>query len=457
MPAPVNVVLVVTDDQGGWAVPWRMPELVMPELQRLADEGTVLNEAHCASPVCSPARASLVTGRMPSAHGVHDWITERTADEPLRDFLDDQPALAATLADAGYTCAMVGKWHLGDAATPAPGYSTWYAHQSGGGPYTGAPVWRDGEPVIEPRHFTEAVGDEAVAFLDGVDEGQPFFLHVNFTAPHDPWFEQHPARLTDLYADTDFPSVPAPSEHPWFAARRDSFSRALGDRVGALTGYCASLTGVDEQLGRIRRALAARGVAGRTVVIFTADNGYACGHHGMWGKGNGTVPLNLWNDSVRVPFVIADPTRTMPDRVDRLWSTAGVFETVCDATGVDPGTDPWRAGRSLYRELEADHDGEVVILDEYGAARMIRRGAWKFIGRPGGPDELYDLASDPGEERNLAGDPAQHERVTELHRGLDAHFAGLVRDGYDARHRAITGFGQHLPVRDGRDDATTYA
>lgn len=451
----VNVVLIVTDDQGAWAVPWRMPELVMPELQRLADAGIVLDEAHCASPVCSPARASMITGRMPSAHGVHDWIV--TTDAGTADgFLADQPSLARTLAGNGYTCAMIGKWHLGDSSVAAAGYSTWYAHRAGGGPYTGAPIWRDGTAVTESRHFTEAVGDEAVAFVaEAAGEG-PFFLHMNFTAPHDPWFAQHPQRLTDLYEATDFPSVPAPPEHEWFAERREGFAEAIADRRGALVGYCASLTGVDEQIGRVRRALDEHGVADRTVVIVVSDNGFACGHHGIWGKGNGTVPTNMWNSSVRVPFVLHDPTRSLPARSTQPWSTAGIFDTVCEAAGVARPSDGFRAGQSLYAALDSDEPGEVVILDEYGSARMIRLGDWKMITRPGGPDELFDLAADPDEEHNLAGEIAHRDRARRMRRRLDERFAALARPVYDAARRAVSGFGQRLPVDLGRGDAETY-
>jgi len=451
----VNVVLIVTDDQGSWAVPWNMPELVMPELQRLAEEGTVLHEAHCASPVCSPSRASMLTGRMPSAHGVHDWIVATDFSSP-GGFLSGQPSIAQTLADSGYICAMIGKWHLGDSRDVAPGYSRWYAHRAGGGRYVGAPIWRDGKPAAEPRHFTQAVGDEALAFLEEEAGVRPFFLHMNFTAPHDPWFDQHPERLTGLYEATDFPSVPAPPEHEWFAERREDFHDAIADRRGALVGYCASLTGVDEQIGRVRRALDEHGIADRTVIIVTSDNGYACGHHGIWGKGNGTIPTNMWNSSVRVPFVLHDPTRSLPAHFTRPWSTVGVYDTICDATGLVRPADGSRAGHSLYAALESDDPGEVVILDEYGSGRMIRVGDWKLITRPGGPNELFDLAADPGEECNLIDEVAQSDRVSEMRCLLQKRFAALSLPMYDAARRHVAGFGQRLPVDRGLSDNETY-
>lgn len=175
------------------------------------------------------------------------------------------------------------------------------------------------------------------------------------------------------------------------------------------------------------------------------------------GKGNGTIPTNLWQPSVSVPFVLFDPTRTLPDHFTEPWSTVGIFDTVCEAVGAARPGDRWRAGESLYSALASANPGEVAILDEYGAGRMIRIGSWKLITRPGGPDELYDLASDPHEEHNLVDDPDHRARMQQMRVRLDEQFAPLTRPVYDAAHRDVTGFGQVLPVALGCSDAETYA
>src|SRR5699024_6944433 len=127
---------------------------VTPTLDRLAAEGTYLERFFCASPVCSPARASLLTGRMPSAHGVHDWLRLEGVDRPHGTYLDGIPTLAGELNGAGYRCAMVGKWHVGYSHDPAPGYDYWYTHRLGGGSYFDAPIWcsmtRPGAPPRTP-------------------------------------------------------------------------------------------------------------------------------------------------------------------------------------------------------------------------------------------------------------------------------------------------------------------
>src|SRR5699024_894894 len=156
-----NVVVVMTDDQGPWAMPNRMPELRMPHLQAMLDESLEFTHAYCASPVCSPARASITTGRPPSAHGGHDWLAgARHPDAHPDRYLAGQPTTAEVLAAGGYQCGLSGKWHVGDSRWPAPGMEYWYAHRFGGGPYFDAPVWRDGEPVDEPRYLTDAITDQ---------------------------------------------------------------------------------------------------------------------------------------------------------------------------------------------------------------------------------------------------------------------------------------------------------
>ncbi|WP_353067354.1 sulfatase-like hydrolase/transferase [Arcanobacterium hippocoleae] len=128
--------------------------------------------------------------------------------------------LPEVLKENGYTCAMVGKWHVGTSRQPAAGFDYWYAHRYGGGPYYDAPIWSaDGTETTEPEYFTDAIAREACAFLKQHQEGEnhdesaekPFFLLVNFTAPHSPWIDNHPKELLDLYQDTDFPSIPGKS------------------------------------------------------------------------------------------------------------------------------------------------------------------------------------------------------------------------------------------------------
>jgi len=479
---PPNVLLLVTDDQGAWALGSRMPELHTPTLDRLQREGLTFERFFCASPVCSPARASLTTGRMPSAHGVHDWIRPEAlarTGSPTPPFTPDfleraggADSIAQMLSREGYRCGMVGKWHIGSSDRPAPGFDYWWAHQLGGGPYHGAPIWQfdeetgapvqPPEPAEEPGYLTDAITRQGLDFLRRVgeeDDPAPFFLQVNWTAPHDPWFDgNHPQELLDLYADTDFPSVPAPPAHPWFLQK--NFPRAVADRHGALAGYCAAISGVDRSIGALLDELEDRGLLEDTIVVFTADNGFSCGHHGIWGKGNGTFPLNFWEPSITVPCIVRWPGRVPAGAADeRPASAVDLLDTLADLTGATPHEDPLRAGRSLAPRLLRDgtgapsapgvaEDGEapVVIHDEYGANRMLRTDRWKLVLRRQGPTELYDLQEDPGETRDLSADPAHGDTLRELTAALEDWFARRSTEALDGWHSTIDGTGQTAPV-----------
>ncbi len=455
-----NFVVIMTDDQGRWAMPHRMPELVMPHMETFLEESLELDQMYCASPVCSPSRASMMTGRMPSAHGVHDWlIGGRHPDAHPDRYLEGQPTTPEVLDDSGYQCAMSGKWHVGHSQDPAPGFEFWFAHRYGGGPYYGAPIWRDGEPAEQPGYFTDAVTENALDFLATRDRKRPFYLQVNFTAPHDPWIDNHPQDLVDVYAETDFPSVPREQPHPWVEPRRDAFADAFADPHPHLAGYCASLTAVDRSLGRIRALLEEQGVSDDTVVVYLSDNGFSCGQHGIWGKGNGTYPLNFWDNSVRVPCVVHLPGGAM-GRSDALLSSVSLHRTLCDLAGVSVPDDTWGAGASfadVLRGRAADGEDFVVVASEYGGARMITDKRHKLIERFDGPGEFYDLQQDPNERDNRFDDPSVKDAQWRLSTELRRRFEEQTRPGISAWERPVTGFGQIHPTSRGLSDAESYA
>jgi len=457
-PVP-NFVVIVTDDQGAWSRGDQMPELVTPAIDALGATGLELDGFFCASPVCSPARASLLSGRMPSAHGVHDWIRgdNHGVDTHGVHYLRDQITTPEILAEHGYICAHSGKWHLGDARTPAPGFTHWFAHRDGGGPYFGAPVISDGRERTEPNYITDAISDHAEAMLRTLTAGPaPFYLQVHYTAPHTPWTQRnHPADLLDLYRDCDFPSVPRLPAHPWFESKGGDggeLRSAMRNPLPALRGYCAALSGVDRGVARLVDVLDRSGARADTYVIFTSDNGFSCGHHGYWGKGNGTWPLNMWEPSIRVPFVINRPGAVEPGRTSRLVGAASLKPTLLELADVPAPDDPLAAGTSFARLLDSSaradepiEDEAVVVYDEYGGTRMIRTAGHKCIVRSGGPAEFYDLVEDPGELRNLADDPAVRDVREHLEHRLGAWFAEHVTAEADAVAQPVSGKGQRAP------------
>ena len=224
----------------------------------------------------------------------------------------------------------------------------------------------------------------------------------------------------------------------------------LGNRE-MLKGYFSAVTAMDRDIGRILDKLEERGLREDTLVVFTSDNGFSCGHHGFWGKGNGTYPPNMYENSIKVPFVVSHPGRIPAGGVQEgIVNAYDFMPTLLNylALPLPANLDlPGQSALPLLLGADAPGRPEVVIYDEYGATRMMRTEEWKYVHRyPDGPHELYDLANDPGERTNLAGDPSQAGRQGELKQRLEAWYERYVVPERDGRNYAVTGKGQLRPV-----------
>lgn len=439
-----NIVFILSDDQGSWALGCAgNDEIHTPNLDRIAAEGARFSNFFCTSPVCSPARASLLTGRIPSQHGVHDWIRGGNVGERPIQYLEGQMTYTELLAENGYECGLSGKWHLGDSQTPQKSFTHWYVHQAGGSAYYNAPMVRNGQLINEPDYLTDIITDDALAFLGRQDGSKPFYLGVHYTAPHDPWINSHPKEIVDLYNDCAFDSCPQEPRHPW------SIKTApwADDQRENLKGYFAAVTAMDLNIGRILAKLDEMGIREQTLICFLSDNGFNCGHHGIWGKGNGTFPQNMFDTSVKVPAIFSQPGRIPQGRVsDDLVSGYDFMPTLLEYVGIEnPGAEHL-PGRSFVSQLlgkEGSARENLVIFDEYGPVRMIRTHEWKYVHRyPYGPHELYDLVHDPDERCNLVDTPEADEQRAALKANLDHWFVRYVNPARDGTHEAVTGLGQ---------------
>lgn len=439
-----NILFIVSDDQGAWALGCAgNSEIQTPCLDRLAQEGTRLDRFYCASPVCSPARATLLTGRIPSQHGVHDWLHDETPAQAGIEYLRGQSGYTDVLAQAGYECGLSGKWHLGNSASPQKGFSHWYCHKSGGGPYYGAPVYKNGQLVREEGYITDAITEDAIGFLQQKREG-PFYLQVGYTAPHSPWVDNHPGAYVALYEDCPFQSLPREPRHPDSIYLTDEVAQNL--RANQM-GYYAAVTAMDAAIGRLLAELERLGLAEDTLVVFTSDNGFSCGHHGFWGKGNGTFPINMYEDSVRVPFLARLPGQIPEGRVlQGVYSAYDWRPTLLELAGLADAPELPLPGASFAGALlggRAAQDGRAVVYDEYGPNRMILRGKYKLVLRyPYGPDLLFDLEQDPGERHDLLEDPACSGVADALRRELAAWFNQYADPAIDGSREAVFGAGQ---------------
>jgi choline-sulfatase len=451
-----NIVFILTDDQGPWAAGcYGNEEIRTPHLDRLASEGVLFSNFFCASPVCSPARASLMTGRIPSQHGVHDWIRGGNMPPGAAGYLDGQACYTDALEAAGYVCGLSGKWHLGDSLRPQHGFSHWFALPEGSSQYNNADMIREGRVVPCEGYLTDVITDDAIEFIRA-QSARPFYLSVSYNAPHSPWVGHKP-EIVDSYDACPFRSCPQEPAHPWI---RPGMQRFLSDRE-ALKGYFAAVTGLDIGVGRILDVLSELGLRERTLVVFMSDNGFSCGHHGFWGKGNGTIPLNMYENSVKVPCIFSQPTRLPAGRVsDALVSQYDFVHTLLEYLHLPPLAEANLPGRSFVPALlgvSDQHQDQVVICDEYGPVRMYRTAEWKYVHRyPDGPHELYDMKKDPDERRNLVADKSRRALVRSLRQGLTSWFERYVRPEMDGSLLPVDGSGQQTPIGPGRDSASAF-
>ncbi|MCK5844632.1 MAG: sulfatase-like hydrolase/transferase, partial [Victivallales bacterium] len=435
----LNVLFILTDDHGAWALGCAgNDEIETPNIDKLAARGSRFENFFCTSPVCSPARASLITGRIPSAHGVHDWIAVGDTNEKyepdgngeLIEYLKDQPGYTDILADAGYHCGISGKWHLGDSHHAQKGFEYWAIHAKGGGPYYNAPMIKNGEIYEEPAYVSDVITDNALKCLDSFkQQSNPFYLSVHYTAPHSPWgCDNHPRELWDHYFnDCPFESVPDGCVPPEWVQYLSIPVNTPEVRREYLSGYYAAVTAMDRGVGRLIDWLELNDLRDNTMIVFTSDNGMNMGHHCVFGKGNATYPLNMFEESVKVPFIVSTPGGASNVKVNELVSQYDFLPTLLDCVGVDNTLEAELPGASFADSIrggETRGSEHVVVFDEYGPVRMVRTREWKFVRRYSkGPNELYDLKNDPGETANLAGDPERRSTEKDMRDRLEDWFA----------------------------------
>lgn len=459
-----NILFILTDDQGAWAMRCAgNTDIHTPNLDRIASQGYRFENFFCASPVCSPARASLLTGRIPSAHGVQDWIRSGNLDrdglkkeiredpyylceeKPIQ-YLEGMLTYTDVLKENGYTCALSGKWHLGDSMTPQHGFDKWFTIGRGGCYYNKADIVENGEISFENRYITNVITDKALSYLEEFrTQDNPFYLSVHYTAPHSPWEEdQHPGEYIEMYRNCGFTATPDLPVHP---NQIPSAPSGTGEvRKSLLRGYYAAITAMDADVGRLLDKLEALGIAEDTIVMFMADNGMNMGHHGIWGKGNGTFPFNMYDTAVKVPFLVSWPGHYPSGVVcRRMCSQYDFFQTLLDMVGIRRQLPDGLPGRSFADVFDGNTEkaGAVVVYDEYGPTRMIRTEEWKYICRsPYGPDELYHLSEDPEENNNLSADPEYAALINRMYIQLTRWFYTYADPAMDASREGVTGYGQ---------------
>ena len=422
---PPNVIFILTDDQGPRTLGiYGNHEIRTPHCDRLAREGMLFTRAFCTTPVCSPSRATLFTGQIPSQHGIHDWVRNENEGEGAHAFLADEATFSEVLAANGYRVGLSGKWHMGDSARPQEGFDYWFAMPTGGNRYQNPPMYWNGEKREYPGYTTDVVTDKALAFIDE-SKDHPFFCFVSYNAPHTP-YSGTPEKYLDLYRDSPFETF---SGEPLNEPIAHNLSRRnVGNRESKMH-YYAMVTAIDHNVGRIAARLDDLKLSQDTLIIFLSDHGFLLEQHGLWGKGNTSWPFNMYDESMLVPAFFHHPGSIPGGLTNRIFTSFYDFApTILDYLGLPPlAAGKPLAGRSYAAALRgAEMEWDNVVYGEYQYCRMIRDEYWKYIHRSEGfESELYDLRNDPGERRNLAEHEDYSDRKASLKRRMDEWFTSL--------------------------------
>ncbi len=402
-----NVILLYADDLGiGDLGCYGCKDIQTPHLDALAASGARLTNYYSAAPVCSPSRAALLTGLSPQRAGVP---TNVRAGKDVVGLPGDRVTIAEVLKHQGYATAHFGKWHLGTAPESLPtgqgfdesfghhyGCISYYSHIFSWDPKLGPvhDLWRNGKEVHEDgQYMTELITREALRFI-GEKKDKPFFLYLPYNAPHYPM--EAPEKWLKMYEGME----------------------------GNRRPYAAMVSCMDDSIGRIIARLRELGLLENTLIIFASDNGPSDEvrtkldpkgpRPGSTGPFRGSK-FGLLEGGIRMPCIASWPGHIEAGTIyDAPAISMDVLPTIATAAGA-------KCPEGIEgRNHLADGDGpkERTLFWESGGQRAVRRGDWKLYVPQKGQPQLYDLAADPGETKDLATDkPELARQLLALHDG----------------------------------------
>ncbi len=435
-----NIVFILIDD-----LRWDElgvvghPFIKTPNIDRIGKEGALFRNAFMTTPLCSPSRASFLTGQYAHTNGIIDNVDRSAASHRLVTF----PLL---LHQSGYETAFVGKWHMGNDDTPRPGFDRWVSFK-GQGTYLNPDFNEDGISVKASGYITDILSSYAVEFIKRRHD-KPFLIYLAHKAIH-PEVMQHgdgsvnladaelfiPAeRHRHLYAGKTIPHRPnykrAPEGKPALQRRIGDLpplGAATATRDESILGRQRSLMAIEEGVGKILKALKETGQLDNTILVLASDNGYFYGEHGL------SVERRLaYEESIRMPLLVRYHKLIKPGTVRNEFAlNIDLAPTLLELAGVAaPGT---MQGRSLVPLLSGKRTAwRNSFLIEYYSDKVfprmaqmgykaVRNGRWKYIHylELEGMDELYDLKTDPFEMKNLIHQPGAEKALAEMKQEME--------------------------------------
>jgi N-acetylglucosamine-6-sulfatase len=412
-----NFVFILVDDLRYNALGYAgHPFVKTPNIDRIAREGAVFENAFVTTPLCSPSRASFLTGRWVRSHGVLD----NTDHNELSHRLITWPRL---LHDAGYETCYSGKWHMGNDSSPRPGFDRWVSFK-GQGVYNDPLLNIDGQESKVEGYVTDLLTGYAIEFLKK-SHSRPFVVYLAHKAVHGPFTPAE--RHKDLFANETINRTPNAQDN-WDgkpALQRDVDGHPPAKGVGSsddlIRNQLRCLTAIDEGVGKILKTLEETGQMDNTFIVFTSDNGYFWGEHHLGDK------RWAYEESLRIPMAMRYPKLIKAgSKIDQLVMNVDMAPTMLSLAGVKGPAEI--QGRSILPLLKGPaKEWRTSFLSEYFQEKnfprvpnwqAVRDNRYKFIHYQDlkNTDELYDLKKDPYEMQNLINDAPQvlKEKQTQL-------------------------------------------
>jgi arylsulfatase A-like enzyme len=438
--ASPNVILIMSDNQGAWTLGcYGNADIRTPNIDRLAAQGMRFTRAFSSNAVCSPTRATYLTGLLPSQHGVHCFLRANEAQMGPQAYctIGEFRSLPKIFAARGYTCGLVGKWHLGANLTPQEGFSDWVTMPHGGtSEFYDAEVIDNGQVRREPGYLTDLWTQRAVQFIER-NQAKPFFLYLAYNGPYSLGkllLSTGKNRHVEFYADKSLTSFERSSMHPWQHDNKVYLNNPVSIRRVA-----TETSGVDDGVGAVLDTLDRLQLERRTLVIYCADNGWMGGENGLWGMGDHTRPLGAFDGMMRVPLIVRQVGAIAAGKTsDQMVSNYDLLPSVLGylGWGSELPDKPRSPGRDFSPTLRGQPQAwDNVVFYEMENTRAVRTDDWKYVARyPEGPFELYSLKDDPHEKFNRFAQPGDRAIQEKLAARLDQFFAQFADPQYDLFH-----------------------
>lgn len=428
-----NILLIIADDLAAWMVGcYGNQEILTPHLDKMAAQGVRFEHSFVCTPICSASRATLFTGRTPMQHGIHDFLTPRPIERPPQGqaappaSFRNEVLVSDILAANGYACGYSGKWHMGAEDQLQHGFRHWYVMAGGGSASYQDPVMFSNigrssvQRVEEKGYLADLIHARAVEFIEQARRNaNPWFAVVSHFNPHTP-LDGHPQKYYDLYRDAEFKTVPIEPAKPNALRERN----LLADPIANLRKTAAAATALDDRVGVLLDYLDEKKLSDSTLVIFVGDNGYLLGRHGYWSKGLASDPINMYEEVMGVPLVARWLGRIPPGRVrSEMVSFYDFLPTILAILRLPLPQGRNLCGRSYWPLLTTRALGrwDNRVYGYFRNTAMVRTERYKLVLRNQGqgPNELWDLEADPGEQVNRIDDRALDGVARSLRRDLE--------------------------------------